>query len=148
LDEERRTPATLDNGRPHLSRVLGRADLIFFLIAAEGTLNNVPVAAGMGPVGLHFWVAGSFLFVLPQGVAVLELSRRPPQEEGTCKRNKSPSGNFQWVVSGVSYRTMSIFFLSTLLFYLVGLSTFTGGLLSRGRSALCIAAVDRREEPS
>jgi glutamate:GABA antiporter len=124
----------LDNGLPHLKRVLGRADLIFFLIAAEVNLNSVPVVAGMGPSALLFWVAGFFLFFLPQGIAVLELSRRFPQEGGIYQWNKTAFGDFHGFVSGWSYWTNNIFYVPTLLFYIVGFSTFIGGSLTAGLS--------------
>jgi amino acid transporter len=82
-----RSSSTLGNGQPHLKRVLGRADLTFFLIAALADLNSVPVVAGIGPAVLVLWLAGFILFFTPQSVAVLELFSRFPQEGGIYRWN-------------------------------------------------------------
>jgi amino acid transporter len=117
----------LENQAPHLTRVLGRADLTFFLIAALVNLNSVPVVAGMGPGALVFWLAGFLLFFLPQGVAVLELSSRYPQEGGIYNWNKTAFGDFHGFVSGWCYWTNNLFYVPTLLLYIVGFGTFIGG---------------------
>ena len=124
----------MDNGQPHLKRVLGRVDLIFFLIAAEVNLNRVPVVAGMGAAALFFWIAGFILFFLPQGIAVLELSSRFPQEGGIYKWNKTAFGDFHGFISGWNYWTNNIFYVPTLLFYIVGFAAFIGGSMTAGLS--------------
>jgi amino acid transporter len=117
----------LESQAPHLTRVLGRADLTFFLIAALVNLNSVPVVAGIGPGALVFWIAGFLFFFLPQGVAVLELSSRYPQEGGIYNWNKTAFGDFHGFVSGWCYWTNNLFYIPTLLLYIVGFATFIGG---------------------
>jgi len=90
----------LSNDAPRLVRVLGLRDLTLFLIAALLNLNSVPVVAGAGPSALLFWVLGFFLFFLPQGIAVLELSNRYPQEGRIYNWTKTAFGGFHGFISG------------------------------------------------
>jgi amino acid transporter len=126
-----RSPA-LSKAEPHLRRVLGRADLTFFLIAALVNLNSAPVVAGIGPGALVFWLAGFLLFFLPQAVAVLELSARLPQEGGIYQWNKLAFGPSHGFVSGWCYWANNIFYIPTLLLYISGFAVFIGGDLTAG----------------
>lgn len=133
----------MEDGKPHLRRVLGRADLTLFLIAALVNLNSVPVVAGIGPAALLFWLAGFLLFFLPQIIAVLELFHRFPQEGGIYRWSKIAFGDFHGFVSGWCYWTNNIFYVPTLLFYIVGFCTFIGGDATRslGQNPLFMAGV-------
>ena len=115
------------NKQPHLKRVLGLSDLSFFLIAALVNLNSVPVVASAGPVALVLWLAGFFLFFIPQAIAVLELSNRAPQEGGIYVWNKKAWGDFHGFVSGWAYWVNNIFYVPTLLFYIIGFILYVGG---------------------
>ncbi len=115
-----------------LVRVLGLSDLTFFLIAALVNLNSVPVVAGAGPVALVLWVSGFALFFIPQAVAVLELSSRYPQEGGIYHWTKTAFGDFHGFMSGWCYWTNNIFYIPTLLFYIVGFAAFIGGTTTAG----------------
>jgi glutamate:GABA antiporter len=117
-----------------LHRVLGLSDLSFFLIAALVNLNSVPVVAGSGPGALLFWVIGFVLFFIPQSIAVLELSARYPQEGGIYNWSKIAFGNFHGFISGWSYWVNNIFYVPTLLFYIVGFSAYIGGAATAGVS--------------
>lgn len=115
------------NKQPHLKRVLRLSDLSFFLIAALVNLNSVPVVASAGPVALVLWLAGFFLFFIPQAIAVLELSNRAPQEGGIYVWNKKAWGDFHGFVSGWAYWVNNIFYVPTLLFYIIGFILYVGG---------------------
>ncbi len=117
----------MNNNSPHLVRVLGLRDLSFFLIAALVNLNSVPVVAGAGPHAITLWLTGFFLFFIPQAIAVLELSHRSPYEGGIYNWNKAAFGKFHGFVSGWSYWVNNIFYIPTLLFYIVGFLTYIGG---------------------
>jgi amino acid transporter len=117
----------LNNGTPHLVRVLGLRDLSFFLIAALVNLNSVPVVAGAGPHAIALWITGFVLFFIPQSIAVLELSHRSPQEGGIYNWNKAAFGEFHGFLSGWSYWINNIFYIPTLLFYIVGFLAYIGG---------------------
>lgn len=126
-----------------LHRVLGLSDLSFFLIAALVNLNSVPVVAGSGPGALLFWVVGFVLFFIPQSIAVLELSTRYPQEGGIYNWSKIAFGSFHGFVSGWSYWVNNIFYVPTLLFYIVGFSAYIGGAATAGLSEdpLCMVLI-------
>jgi glutamate:GABA antiporter len=118
--------------RPQLKRILGPRDLSIFLIAALVNLNSVPVVAGIGPAALVFWIAGFFLFFIPQSIAVLELSSRYPREGGIYAWTKLAFGDFHAFLSGWSYWTNNIFYVPTLLFYIVGFASYAGGSATAG----------------
>jgi amino acid transporter len=117
----------LNRTSPQLKRILGLSDLSFFLIAALVNLNSVPVVASAGPVALVLWVAGFFLFFIPQAIAVLEFSKRAPQEGGIYVWNKKAWGDFHGFVSGWAYWVNNIFYVPTLLFYIIGFILYIGG---------------------
>jgi amino acid transporter len=117
----------LNTAAPHLVRVLGLRDLSFFLIAALVNLNSVPVVAGAGPHAIALWVTGFVLFFIPQAIAVLELSHRSPQEGGIYNWNKAAFGEFHGFLSGWSYWINNIFYIPTLLFYIIGFLAYIGG---------------------
>lgn len=127
--EVHRRAASGDRVEPNsrLARALGSSDLSFFLIAALVNLNSVPVVAGAGPAALLLWIVGFTLFFLPQMVAVLELSHRDPREGGIYRWTTTAFGNFHGFISGWCYWTNNIFYVPTLLFYIVGFAAFIGG---------------------
>ncbi|MBK7629211.1 MAG: amino acid permease [Ignavibacteriales bacterium] len=102
---------------PQLKRILGLSDLSFFLIAALVNLNSVPVVANAGPVALVLWVAGFFLFFIPQAIAVLEFSKRAPQEGGIYVWNKKAWGIFT-VLFPDGLIGLIIFFMCQLSFFI------------------------------
>jgi amino acid transporter len=90
------------------------------------------VIAAIGPGALLFWLLGFLLFFLPQGVAVLELSSRYPQEGGIYNWVKTAFGDFHGFLSGWCYWTNNIFYIPTLLFYIVGFAAYIGGPATAG----------------
>src|SRR5271156_1530258 len=68
--------------RPQLKRALGAWDLTFLSVVAIANLNLVPVIAANGPTTVWLWAAALVLFLLPQGITVIELSHRFPGEGG------------------------------------------------------------------
>ncbi len=117
----------MENHQPHLRRVLGLSDLSFFLVAALVNLNSVPVVASAGANAILFWVLGFVLFFIPQGIAVVELTSRFPQEGGIYQWSKIAFGEFHGFMSGWCYWANNIFYIPTLLFYMVGFAAFIGG---------------------
>jgi amino acid transporter len=120
--------------QPHLSRVLGLRDLSFFLIAALVNLNSVPVIAGAGVSALLLWTIGFLFFFLPQAVAVLEYSRRSPLEGGIYHWTKASFGHFHGFLSGWCYWVNNIFYIPTLLIYIIGFASYIGGEPTRSLS--------------
>ncbi len=117
----------MENDLPRLRRVLSRTDLTFFLIAALVNLNSIPVVAGAGSIAVLFWILGFLFFFIPQGIAVVELTNRYPQEGGIYRWTKTAFGDFHGFMSGWCYWTNNIFYVPTLLFYMVGFAAFIGG---------------------
>jgi glutamate:GABA antiporter len=111
----------------HLKRALGVWDLTWLSIVAIANLNVVPVIAAAGPMTMWLWVAALLFFFLPQGVGVIELSHRLPQEGGVYVWTKEMFGDLHGFICGWCYWTANMFFIPTLLFYLLGIVTYVGG---------------------
>lgn len=88
--------------------------------------------AGAGPVAIVLWVLGFALFFIPQGIAVLELSSRYPEEGGIYNWTKTAFGDTHGFMSGWCYWANNIFYIPTLLFYIVGFAAFIGGDATAG----------------
>ncbi|MBI4345675.1 MAG: amino acid permease, partial [Elusimicrobia bacterium] len=110
-----------------LKRVLGRRDLVALFVVAVFNLNVVPSIAANGGVTLWLWVASILLFFLPQGIAVLELSRRWPGEGGVYLWAKEVFGDFHGFLSGWCYWTNNMLYVPTIMLYFVGVSVFVLG---------------------
>jgi amino acid transporter len=110
-----------------LKRVLGRWDLVLLFVVAITNLNVVPVVAGNGGVTVWLWLAALLFFFWPQGVAVIELSQRYPGEGGVYLWTREELGHFHGFLSGWCYWTNNIFYVPTVLFYLVGVGLYIGG---------------------
>lgn len=112
---------------PQLHRVLGKWDLVLLFVVAVTNLNIVPVVAAAGPATLLLWVLALVLFFLPQGIAVIELSQRYPGEGGVYLWAKREMGELHGFLSGWCYWTNNLFYVPTVLFYLVGISVYAIG---------------------
>ncbi len=121
----------VEEQKPHLVRVLGLRDLSFFLIAALVNLNSVPVIAGAGVSALLLWMIGFLFFFIPQAVAVLEFSHRSSEEGGIYNWTKASFGNFHGFLSGWCYWVNNIFYIPTLLIYIIGFTSYIGGEQTR-----------------
>lgn len=109
---------------PHLKRALGVSDLTWLTVVAVANLNVVPVIAAGGPTTIWLWLAALLFFFLPQGLAVVELSHRYPGEGGIYLWTKQMFGDMHAFLCGWCYWTANMFFIPTLLFYLLGLITY------------------------
>ncbi len=114
-------------GPPELRRTLGFADLVLLNVVAVLNLNLVPVAAAGGFPSLGLWIVGLLFFFLPQGIAVAEFGARYPDEGGIYAWAKKCFGGFHGFLAGWCYWTNNVFYIPTLLFYLVGISVYVGG---------------------
>lgn len=110
-----------------LKRALNVWDLTWLSIVAIANLNVVPVIAAGGPTIMWLWLVALLFFFLPQGIGVIELSFRFPQEGGVYVWTKEMFGDFHGFICGWCYWTANMFFIPTLLFYLLGIVTYTGG---------------------
>jgi glutamate:GABA antiporter len=117
---------------PHLRRVLGRGDLILLFVVAIVNLNVVPTIASNGGVTVWLWILALLLFFWPQGIAVIELAQRYPEEGGVYLWAKRVFGDFHGFLSGWCYWTNNIFYVPTVLLYFVGISVYVAGPRARG----------------
>ena len=117
---------------PGLKRVLGRADLVLLFVVAITNLNVVPVIAANGPVTVWLWLLALVFFFWPQGIAVIELARRHPEEGGVYVWTKAAFGDFHGFLSGWCYWTNNIFYVPTVLLYLVGVVVYVFGTKAAG----------------
>ena len=111
----------------HLNRAIGAWDLTLLCVVAVANLNILPVVAGAGPTTVWLWLAALLLFFLPQGITVIELSRRMPAEGGLYVWTRDAFGDLHGFLCGWCYWTTNLFFIPTLLFYVVGVVSYTGG---------------------
>ena len=119
-------PQPSTEAQPRLKRALGPWDLTFLSVVAIANLNLVPVVAANGPITIWLWIAALLLFLLPQGIAVIELSHRLPAEGGLYVWAKEMFGDFHGFMCGWAYWTTNMFYLPTLLFYLGGILAYAG----------------------
>lgn len=112
---------------PELPRSLGLWDLILLNVVAIVNLNIVPVTAASGFPSITLWIGALLLFFLPQGIAVAEFATRYPEEGGIYVWTRKLFGDTHGFVSGWCYWTNNVFYIPTLLLYLVGIAVYMGG---------------------
>jgi glutamate:GABA antiporter len=110
-----------------LRRELGRWDLALLFVVAILNLNTVSSIATSGPVALWLWLAALLCFFLPQGIAVIELSHRYPGEGGLYLWSKEVFGDFHGFIAGWAYLTTNVFYIPSVLLYLLGIALYVGG---------------------
>ena len=120
-------PATVEDGAPHLKRVLGRRDLVLLFVVAVFNLNVVPSIAANGGSTVWLWLISLLLFFWPQGIAVIELSQRYPGEGGVYLWAKEMFGDFHGFLSGWCYWTNNMMYVPTVMLYFVGVSVYVLG---------------------
>lgn len=113
--------------RAQLKRVLGRFDLVLLFVVAITNLNVVPAVAAQGAATIWLWLLALLLFFWPQGVAVIELAERYPGEGGVYLWAKKGFGDFHGFIAGWCYWTNNVFYVPTVIFYLVGVAGYVGG---------------------
>jgi amino acid transporter len=131
--------------RPELPRLLGLWDLVLLSLVAVLNLNLVPVTATGGFPTIALWLVALLCFFLPQGIAVTEFAVRYPDEGGIYLWTRRMFGDSHGFVSGWCYWTNNIFYIPTLLLYLVGIAVYIGGPglvpLAENRTFVFIVAV-------
>lgn len=128
-----------------LRRVLGRSDLVLLFVVAVVNLNVVPSIAANGAATIWLWLLALIFFFWPQGIAVIELAGRYPGEGGVYLWTKKYFGDFHGFLSGWCYWTNNVFYIPTVLLYLVGVAFFAGGARTQSLAddprATCLAAL-------
>ena len=76
---------------------------------------------------MTLWVVALVFFFLPQAFAVIELTRRMPEEGGVYLWTRSVFGDFHGFMAGWCYWTNNLVYFPNLLVYLAGISVFMAG---------------------
>ena len=115
------------SGVSRIPRTLGLTDLVLLGTVAIVNVNTVPPVAGYGRATLVMWVVAFAAFFVPEGIAVLALSRRYPGEGGVYLWARRHFGDLHGFLSGWCYWTNNLFYVPVLLVYLAGIVAFAGG---------------------
>ena len=110
-----------------LKKTLGVWDVILFNVTAIIGLRWISLAATGGNTSMTLWVAALALFFFPQAVAVIELTRKMPEEGGVYVWTKNTFGDFHGFMAGWCYWTNNLVYFPFLLVYVAGISVFIAG---------------------
>lgn len=113
--------------QPQLKRTLGRRDIVLLVVAAVFNINVAPNVAANGGVTIWLYLIAILIFLLPEAIAVIELSHRYPGEGGIYLWAKRAFGEFHGFLSGWCYWTNNMLYLPSVLLYFVGLMAFSLG---------------------
>ena len=112
---------------PQLKRTLGLWDLVLFNLTAIVGLRWVATAARTGAYSLTLWVLALLMFFIPQGLAVVALSTRYPEEGGIYDWTKRAFGNFHGFFCGWCYWVSNLSYFPSLLISGVVAGVYLGG---------------------
>jgi len=110
-----------------LRRELGLLDVVLFNVAAMLGLRWLSAAAAVGPSALVLWGLAFLLFFVPQGLTVIELSSRYPEEGGIYRWTQRAFGDFHGFIAGWCYWTNNLVYFPSLLIFGAGIAAFIGG---------------------
>jgi amino acid transporter len=110
-----------------LRRELGLWDVVMFNVAAILGLRWLSTAAATGPSSITLWVLAFAFFFVPQGLTVIELSTRYPEEGGIYRWTQRAFGNFHGFVAGWLYWTQNLIYFPSLLIFTAASAAFVGG---------------------
>ena len=116
-----------------LKRVLTLRDLVLFNLVAVIGLRWLATSAKAGPAALVLWALAALLFFVPQGLAVVELSRRFPEEGGVYAWTKRALGEGHGFLCGWCYWICNVLYYPNLLISTAVIATYVFG---KGESAL------------
>jgi amino acid transporter len=116
-----------------LPRALGLRDLVLFNLVAVVGLRWLATAGKAGPSALVLWALAAVLFFVPQGLVVMELSSRFPQEGGIYQWTKRALGEGHGYLCGWCYWICNVLYYPNLLISAAIVATFVVG---KGESAV------------
>jgi amino acid transporter len=116
-----------------LKRVLTLRDLVLFNLVAVIGLRWLATSAKAGPAALVLWLLAALLFFIPQGLSVVELSRRFPEEGGIYAWTKRALGDGHGFLCGWCYWICNVLYYPNLLISTAVIATYVFG---RGNSDL------------
>lgn len=120
---------------PHveLKRALGLRDLVLFNVVAVLGLRWLATSARTGPSAVVLWLLAAVLFFVPQGLAVVELSSRFPDEGGVYFWTKRALGEGHGFLCGWCYWICNVLYYPNLLISSAVIATYVVG---KGGTAL------------
>ena len=107
-----------------LKRVLTLRDLVLFNLVAIIGLRWLATSAKAGPAALVLWLLAALFFFIPQGLAVVELSRRFPDEGGIYSWTKRALGEGHGFVCGWCYWICNALYYPNLLISTAVIATY------------------------
>ena len=116
-----------------LKRVLTLRDLVLFNLVAVIGLRWLATSAKAGPAALVLWLLAALLFFVPQGLAVVELSARYPEEGGIYAWTKRALGEKHGFLCGWCYWICNVLYYPNLLISTAVIATYVFG---QGESGL------------
>src|SRR6201981_3660935 len=117
---------------PRLVRALKLRDLILFNLVAVLGLRHLGTTAKFGAGSLLMWLIAAVFFFIPQGLAVIELSSRFPEEGGIYFWTKRALGEGHGFLCGWCYWINNVLYYPNLLISAAVIATFIFGKSGRG----------------
>lgn len=115
------------NQRSELPRVMGLRDLVLLHIVAIVGLRWLLTASNIGPSSILLWLLAVLLFFIPQGLAVLELSSRLPEEGGIYVWTREAFGPLHGFICGWAYWVNNLIYFPSLIVFIAGNAVFVLG---------------------
>src|SRR5262250_198143 len=119
---------------PQLVRALKLRDLILFNLVAVLGLRHLATSSKFGPGSLLIWLVAAIFFFVPQGLAVIELSSRFPNEGGIYFWTKRALGEGHGFLCGWCYWINNVLYYPNLLISAAVIATFIFGKDGNGLS--------------
>lgn len=110
-----------------LKRALGLRDLVLFNVVAVLGLRWLATSAKSGPSALVLWLLAAVFFFVPQGLAVVELSSRFPDEGGVYFWTKRALGEGHGFLCGWCYWICNVLYYPNLLISSAVIATYAIG---------------------
>jgi amino acid transporter len=122
-----------EQAAPQLVRALKLRDLVLFNIVAVLGLRHLATSAEFGPSSIIIWGIAALFFFVPQGLAVIELSSRFPNEGGIYFWTKRALGEGHSFLCGWCYWINNVLYYPNLL---ISTSVIALYVVGQGGSAL------------
>ncbi len=110
-----------------LPRVLSLRDLVLLHVVAIVGLRWLLTAGRIGPSVVVLWLAAVLFFFIPQGLAVLELSSRLPEEGGIYVWTREAFGPLHGFICGWTYWVNNLIYYPALILFIAGNAVFVLG---------------------
>jgi glutamate:GABA antiporter len=132
------------DAKKQLRRAMGFWDVLLFNIATVLGPRWVAAAAHNGPSSVSLWILTAFLFFIPYGLVINELSSRFPVEGGLYVWTKEAFGDFHGFVAGWNYWIYTFFYFPGLLLASASMSAYImgsgGSELAQNRTFLLVVS--------